>query len=354
MIDGNTGFIVGHTSSTQDEVSGSTSVDRESWENEFLMDSQNYKTCTGKINPYLVTLRPNDDTFRVHPKYLRTLSGAPFKDDLIKNLTHSCPGDIGANGLLQAKDRYQAVFNRHHFDSSDVYLRNITARVDRSAMFMTPLSKMVKHFEGSTLDIKIAGQNGEFKKPDTASSIFITIGSGEWEIPLRQVAKEVGPRAPDGTNVWSTTVDLSSAADRGEIPTPCLEAPLGLISWTHICLEQPQNNPPEMVGLNFIVRRPSFPFPVNSAWPPDRPDITHNAKDANLNWPAEEFHFATSVGSTSGQSQRGGTVGKATMTQCDEGMWHWETDIDRVWANPRQPGFGLLDPLLSDVDPELA
>ena len=39
MIDGNTGLIVGHTSSTQDEVSGSTSVDRESWENEFLMDS---------------------------------------------------------------------------------------------------------------------------------------------------------------------------------------------------------------------------------------------------------------------------------------------------------------------------
>lgn len=42
------------------------------------------------------------------------------------------------------------------------------------------------------------------------------------------------------------------------------------------------------------------------------------------------------------------------MAQCDEGMWPWETDIDRVWANPRQPGSGLLDPLLSDMDPELA
>ena len=230
----------------------------------------------------------------------------------MKNLTHSCPGDIGPNGLLQAKDRYQAVFSRHHFDSSGVYLRNIAARVGRSAMFMTPLSKIVKHFEGSTLDIKIAGQNGEFKKLDTASSIFITIGSGEWEISLRQVAKDVGPRTPDGTNVWSTTVDLSSEANRSQIPTPCLEAPLGLISWTYICLERPQNNPLEMIGLNFIVRMPSFPFLVNSAWPPDPPDIIHNAKDANLNWPAEEFHFATSVGSTSGQSKRGVTVGKVT------------------------------------------
>ena len=60
------------------------------------------------------------------------------------------------------------------------------------------------------------------------------------------------------------------------------------------------------------------------------------------------------MGGTSGQSQRGDTVGKVTMAQCDEGMWHWETDIDRVWANHRQPGSGLLDPLLSDMDPELA
>lgn len=49
---------------------------------------------------------------------------------------------------------------------------------------MTPLGKVVEHFEGSTLDVKIAGQNGEFKKPDIASSIFIAIGSGEQEIPL--------------------------------------------------------------------------------------------------------------------------------------------------------------------------
>ncbi len=81
-------------------------------------------------------MNPTDESFRVHPKHLRHLPGAPMGGELMKNTTHICPGDVGPNGTVQREGKYQAVFSRHRSDSSDVWRRNVTARVDRLASFM--------------------------------------------------------------------------------------------------------------------------------------------------------------------------------------------------------------------------
>jgi len=95
------------------------------------------------INPHLAREHPQDPAYRVHPKFCRTLSGNPDGGELFLNTTFVCPGDIGPNGISQGLDTYQAVFNRHRWDSLDVVFRNLTGRIDRIYIFTRPLALIV-------------------------------------------------------------------------------------------------------------------------------------------------------------------------------------------------------------------
>ncbi len=143
VFDGLTGKVVGHTVSTQSAVSESSITDIENWEREFLINSPNYKKASELINPYLARKHPHDPTYRIHPKFHRTLSGEPGGGALFLNMTFVCPGDVGPNGVLQPPDTHQAVFNRHRWDSRDVVFRNLTGRIDRIYIFTRPLSVLV-------------------------------------------------------------------------------------------------------------------------------------------------------------------------------------------------------------------
>lgn len=143
VFDGLTGKVVGHTVSTQSAVSESSVTDIENWEKEFLINSHNYRDAFETINPYLARKHPQDPTYRVHPKFYRTLSGNPGGGALFLNTTFVYPGDISPNGVLQPPDTYQAFFNRHRWDSLDVVFRNSTGRIDRIYIFTRPLASIV-------------------------------------------------------------------------------------------------------------------------------------------------------------------------------------------------------------------
>lgn len=253
---------------------------------------------------------------------------------------------------MQNAGRCQAVFSRHNFDSKDVYLRNVTARVDRSAIFMTALGTLLDHHYNCLLTINFAGRSVTFRKPGASSSIMITIGAVDWEIQHPDFYKDTRPSFPSWLEMWSVTFDL--AAHRHEIPAGCLDAPRGFIEMTKVRLEQPTHNSPSTVGIHLSVQRPSFPFPVNKTWPSERLDVTNHPQSAELSWPEEKFEFATTAGDTSGASQTDGapeTFDKGKHSQC---LWTWEAQLSRVWTNPRQPSQGLRDSLMDDVDELLA
>lgn len=135
-----TGKVIGHTVSTQCAVSEACPADIEAWSEDFLKNSQNYRKATDIINPHLAQEYPDDQGFRVSPKFHRTLSGEPNGGALFTNVTFVCPGDIAANGKMQPLDTHQAVFNRHRWNSTDVVFRNLTGRIDRIYLFTRPLS----------------------------------------------------------------------------------------------------------------------------------------------------------------------------------------------------------------------
>ncbi len=253
---------------------------------------------------------------------------------------------------MQTPGRYYAVFGRHKSDSKDVYLRNITARVDRSAIFMTPLGTLLSHYNNCLLTIKLAGRTGVFGRPDASSTLTINNRTTDWSLHHLDFHEDTGLGIPLGTDVWLVTLDL--AARRHEIPPMLLHAPRGLIHWAKVRLEQPFRNPPLLVGLQVDLKRPSFPFPVSKTWPPERPDVTDAPEGAELRWPAETFQFATTAGETSGTRQTGGPPGSAMEGKDESGTWTWEAPIDRVWTNPRQPSHGLRDPFMDDIDELLA
>lgn len=249
---------------------------------------------------------------------------------------------------MQGPGRYQAVFSRHHFDSKDVYMRNVTARVDRCAVFMTPLNILLSDYNACILTVKLAGQAEVFSKPDAGSALILTSGEADWNMQDLDFHKDTCLGIPSGTAVWSVTFDL--AAQRHGIPPVFLDASRGLIDWTKVRLEQPLRNPPLMVGINLSIHRPSFLFPVDKTWPPDRPDVTDHSQDAELRWPEETFEFATTAGDTSGISQTDRAPETFEEGNFRPGKWTWEAPINRVWTNPRQPSQGLRDPWMDDID----
>lgn len=351
MFDSKSGLIVGHTSITQDAVAEGDAAAIKSWADEYAKCSNNY-VLTAEINCLLQKQIPNNMFYRIHPKFLRTLLGKTGVSPLITCATNVCPGDLGPNKVMQEPGRYQAVFSRHHFHTKDVYTRNITARVDRSALFMTPLNVLLNEHDACTLTVKFAGRNEVFRKPDASSTLSIAIGPADLIFEHVDFRKDTTSHAHRGLDVYSATIDLT--ARRAAIPKRCLDAPKGLLQWTKVRLEQPLRNPPLIVGLNVSVRRPSFPFPVNKAWPPERPDVTNRPEDAELRWPEESFEFATTAGDTVAASQTDGVPEGFEELDDGEGLWAWDAPLDRVWTNPRQPSQGLRDPLMDDVDELLA
>lgn len=283
---------------------------------------------------------------------MRTLTGKPSDNPLIRCATNVCPGDIGPNKELQTGGRYKAVFSRHQFDSKDVYLRNATGRVDRSAIFMTPLNALLGDYDACILTMKFAGKTAAFRKPDAGSSVIITIGATDWVIQNPDFYRGSSAATPPGMNVWSTSVNL--ATHKHDIPIGCLNAPHGLAAWISIRLDQPTRNPPSTAGISLSIQRPSFPFPVNKIWPPERRDVTHSPEETELRWPEERFEFATTAGETSGASQTDDAPETFEEGNCRQGLWTWEAPINRVWTNPRQPSQRLRDPLMDDVDGLLA
>ena len=283
---------------------------------------------------------------------MRTLTGKPRDNPLIRCTTNVCPGDIGPNQELQPGGRYKAVFSRHHFHSKDVYLRNATGRVDRSAVFMTSLNVLLSDYDACIITIKLAGKTAAFRKPDAGSSVIITIGATDWVIQNPEFYRGSSAVTTPWNNVWSTSVNL--ATHKHDIPIGCLNAPRGLMSWTAIRLDQPTHNPPSTVGISLSIQRPSFPFPFDRTWPPERPDVTDHPEEAELRWPDETFEFATTAGDTSGASQTDEAPETFEEGNREQGLWTWEAPINRVWTNPRQPSHCLRDPLMDDVDALLA
>ena len=270
----------------------------------------------------------------------------------MKCATCICLGDLGPNGVMQTPERYQAVFSRHHFDSKDVYLKNVTARVDRSAIFMTSLNILLGNCDACILTVKFAGKTGVFQKPDISSTLIITSSFANWSIQQLNFHKDTSLSAPSGIAIWSVTLDLRARGN--EIPDALLNASRGLIDWTKVRLEQPFRNPSLTVGLNLSIRRPSFAFGVSKTWPPERPDVTNDPADVDLQWPEETFEFATTAGKSSGTPQTGGRSKPATEGNDRPALWTWEAPLDRVWTNPKQPSQGLRDQLMDDIDDLLA
>ena len=257
---------------------------------------------------------------------------------------------------MQEYGKHQAVFSRHLFNTTDVYLRNVTARVDRSAIFMSPLNILLSDFDACILTIRFAGKAEAFERPDASSTLIVTGSGTDWKMESLDFRKDTSVSIPTaGLVLWSVTFDL--AALRQDIPAAFLNTSQGVVDWTHVRLEQPIQNPPLIVGLNLSVRRPSFAFAVNKAWPPGRPDVTDDPADVGLEWPEETFEFATTAGETSGTLQVGGgseTATEGAVIKGPTGRWIWEAPLDRVWTNPKQPSQGLRDPLMDDIDESLA
>jgi len=92
--------------------------------------------------------------------------------------------------------------------------------------------------------------------------------------------------------------------------------------------------------LELTIRKPPFAFPVDKSWPPNRPDITDDPKDEGMEWPAEEFRFATTVGYSAEATQRDEVQPIEPVVMRDGGVFEWVANIDRVWRDPGQVGLG--------------
>ena len=275
----------------------------------------------------------------------------PRESPLIKCAMNVCPGDIGPNRVMQIPGRYQAVFSRHSSDSKDVYMKNVTARVDRGALFMTSLTALISDYDTCALTVRFAGEAGVFRKPDFSSTLVFTAGAEDWKLEHLDFFRDTSLRIPAGLEIWSVTIDFK--AHQHKIPYTFLNASRGLADWTKVRLEQPLPNSPLMAGLCFSLRRPSFPLPPGKTWPIRSPYLSNSEPVGfGLRWPEESFEFTTTAGQTSGIRQRRDLLKKAIepSENKEARVSVWETAIDRVWTNPRQPSHGLRDPIMDDID----
>ena len=351
MLDGLTGKLVGHTVSTQDEVAGANDIEKTQWETEFLRASLNYTQCQ-KINVYLTTKLPTDTSYRISPKYLRTLSGA----SMVKNATHICPGDWGPNKPpataappppVQAHGKCDAVFSRHRFESPDVYFRNVSGRADRTNIFMTLINDLAHKFKACSLIVKLFFPAGSTAPNSLMNTFEVAIGAMDIRIPGTDFVQDATSTL--ARPIWTATINLKPV----RFP-PNLSPLPGLLSLSHVRLAQRVKNPPDYAGIEFIVTRDKITLPVNLAWPkrPVAPWVT---------WPQEDFHFATTVGDAISKPRNGGAPQPAQFKR--SGMvFIWTAGFDRVWTNPKQPvdeylpsapTAALLNPEMVSLDPRL-
>ena len=329
VFDGSTGQVVGHTVSTQNAASEATMDDIESWEEEFLSLSKNYETAKEIINPFLSAQKPEDHSYRIHPKFHRTLSASPSGGDLFLNTTFICPDDIGPSRNLQSPGNYQAVFNRHQWDSQDVIFRNLSARIDRIDLFTRPLKTIIHECPESTLSLKIIGTRGNFKRPGHDSIVFIGNETAESKIPLTGSGQEEA--VSQSTVAYRFSVDLSAIISSTESQEGCFSLPSSLANWSTLRLEQPIDNPPEYIRLDVIFKKTSFPFPVKEGWPPRMPKLKSDNESRTLEWPAETFHFSTTIINGMAITEKNSTRPLTSQTMIDE-KFVWEAPIDQIWT----------------------
>ena len=252
----------------------------ERWEGEFLSESQNYKIVRDIINPDLAEKNPADTTYRIHSKFYRTLSGKPNGGSLFKTITFICPGDKGPNKALQPSGAYSAVFNRHSWDSPNVYHRNLTGRVDRFYFFTKPIAQIARDHPSSVFLIRITGSSTSFKKPEANSAIVIGTNVLKYRLSLNHLDPDTAVLS--GMTVCTFTIKLSAMTTCTTISPNAAGEDSALAEWTHIQLEQPIDNPPGVIGLEVIVRKDPFLFPVDQSWPPHRSDVTNSPNDSDI------------------------------------------------------------------------
>lgn len=68
--------------------------------------------------------------------------------------------------------------------------------------------------------------------------------------------------------------------------------------------------------------------------------MTGDPADRGLEWPAEDFRFATSVGCGGEPTQRDELQPAAPVMENGGGVWAWVAGIDRVWRDPGQRLLG--------------
>ena len=326
VFDADTGEVVGHTVSTQDAVSEATINAIEEWERKYLGKSQNYKRITVVIQPHLKEKKPNDSSYRVHPKFFRTLSGDPSGGALFKNTTFICPGDLGPNLMEQRPDEYNAVFNRHWWDSPDVLFRNLTGRIDRIDLSTKSLGLIAEKHPDSTLCLTMFGRRDKFSKP---SLVTIIAKRKAWKVPIMRCHQKT--TYTSSTVIYSFCINLGNQSHIGTTPP---NKDFSLADWTQIELEQSGKHFPERVNIGCIIRKSAFPFSVDTRWPPDRPDVTANAQDVSLEWPAETFRFLTTVGLSNIPTQKEVSWPPQPTTRAVGGKFIWAAPIDRVWTGP--------------------
>ncbi|KAL6718174.1 hypothetical protein ACLMJK_004262 [Lecanora helva] len=296
VFDASTGKVVGHTVSTQNAVSEATMDDIESWERNYLANTANYRAVNEMINPHLAEKKPGDPSSRIHSKFYRTLSGDPSGGALFLNTTFICPGDIGPNDVKQPQNSYQAVFNRHKWDSPDVMFRNLTGRIDKVSLFTKPLKCILDDNVTCSLVLKMTGNRSTFRKPELGASVAIFVCEKIWRVSLSEVSRQTTPSPASVTYIYSIDISLGSNTSDKTADSPLL--PSCLADWTHFRFEQPSHNPPDQAELEIIILRAAFAFPIDNSWPPNRTDLTSHSLDESLVWPAEEFRFTTNFSDT--------------------------------------------------------
>ncbi len=345
VFDKTTGKIVGHTKSTAEEVQSGSIKARENWSNEYTKGTHNY-TIIPRINTEMTGAGFGPEEL-LSPKNLRCFAHPDMA-------TAVCEGDIGPNGVKFSGPGCEVVLNRHKWDAEEVVHMNLSSRVDRSALFLSPLDGSGAAGAVPTeLKIIMSGSVA-FQTPDLGTRLSIEASSPAapvtWDVDLG-VFTPVSGRP----NTFAYTVKVQDPIINSKIPPAFLKNPGGVRSWSSMKLTQNKSNEPDIIGFVLVWERPELAFPSDPTWPPKNPPVTG---DKNLKWPRETFHYATTLGRSSGpsngMSQKGVMPSPLKKAGPPGPQFIVEGQFDNIWTNPRQPLESMAHPLVEDLDPALA
>ncbi|KAI9675314.1 MAG: hypothetical protein M1817_001217 [Caeruleum heppii] len=337
VFSGETGRVVGHTTSTMTRPYEMDRTDENAWEAEFMADTPNYKALKNRINPKLRSMKPTDPDYLLAAKYTRCILGS-----ITDHYTICMAGEKGLNRQIvpMAPPQY-AAFNRAHWTSQEVIHMNLSGRVDRSALFLKPVHDVLTNdavlanpLKKSTLRIRFIFDSvfaGAFASPSADGRVVLTTTAAniEWPIPTTSRAVDAHYSRDGNSFEWTLSLNLEDA------PAPFKTAPGGLSAWTSIRLEQKYLKQPTRVGLLATYHRRSFAFPPNALWPPNGVGVS--ATDAGLQWPEETFQYATT-----GQPFDFPVESTDAGALPRNGVYHRTARLGNVWTHPRQPAGKLL------------